>query len=267
MKKFIALMLSMLLVLSMAACGGSTPAQPQQPAAGATAGTTAPAGTTGGTEATNGTTATTAPQKETTQATEETTEPTVEPTVEPTEPIDETFFVKSGNPELGTAIDTSYINEAAGLTCTMPEGFAFAAEDQLLQINEVAAVEELLEKDEVVVAYGSNNVDSVMIVGAFKLGTDAVGGNQDAGDAILHIVEEDKASLEGDNATVSEPQQITVTFTAGKARGTLMTAAANGQEVAYLHVGYEFGDYVIIMMIQAPTEADLEELFLGVDVE
>ncbi len=264
MKKMIALMLALMLVLSLAACGDSAPAA--QPAPGANVGTTAPAGTAAGTEAT--TTATEpAPTETTPVTTEEPTEPVATEPVA-TEPVaDETYFVKTGVPALGTVIDNSYVNEAAGLTCTMPEGFAFANDEQLLQFNEVTSVEDLMKKNDVVVAYASNGVDSAMIVGAFKLGTDVVGGNQDAGDAILHIVEEDMASLEGDGATITDPQLITVTFTAGKARGTLMTAAVNGQEVTFLHVGYQFGDYVVMLSIQAPTEAAVEEIFLGVDVE
>ena len=262
MKKFIALMLSVLLVLSMAACGDSTPAQ-----TGTTTGTTA------GSEATDGTETTTAPQKETetTTAPQKETE-TTQATQEPTEPVategaDETYFVKSGTPELGTVTGTSYVNEAASLTCAMPDDYVFASEEELLQMNEVTSLEELLQADGIMVAYGTNNIDSAIAIGAFKLGSEDVGGTQNIGEAILYIMAEDAEDLENDGATVAEPTQITVTFTAGKAMGALTTAASGSLEYTYLYVGYQFDEYMVLIAIQAPTEADVEELFLGVDVE
>ena len=274
MKKFIALMLSLLLALSMAACGDSAPAQPQQPAAGATAGTTAPAGTTGGTEATNGTTATTAPQKETTQATEEITEPTVEPTMPPTAAVDP-YIVKQGAPYYGTADGNYYTNESIGMTCALPESMTFASEADMMAERGLAAdateeeIKASLASTEGFSVTQAASADglNVFMVQAVKKGATDTNNAGNAEEGLAFMTENIKNSWEKAGLTDISLEAGVVGFSAGQSTCTMLTGMENGTQCYSFVMAYEVGDYIVFTVIVTYSMNNLEAIGEGCDIE
>ena len=262
MKKILAFVLAMVMVMALAACGGETNNGAVVPAgttAAAPAGTTAAAGET------------TAPAAET-EATVAQTEPAVtEPAVtepaetEPaaTEAVADEYIVKTGAPALGVANGNVYTNASLGLTCTMPEGMNFVDDTTLATLNDLVDVNDILAEDMFFLAALE---DTSVLVAAFKLGTESVGGADNVEDALIYILDDDTATLTEAGATVDAEPTIAY-FTAGQARAALLTATAGGESALYLYCGYQVGDYLTLVAVIAPDMDTAEEILAGIDVE
>ncbi len=142
MKKLIAIVLSMLLVLAMAACGNSTPAQPYIPPVNN--GTNSPAAN-GETTAPTGSVAVPVvpgqqEQVPTTEATEpqtETVPQATEGTPVETEPQKETLAPAYIEP--GSDDGYHYANYSIGLEFYAPDGFTYETQEQLMARNGMPA--------------------------------------------------------------------------------------------------------------------------------
>lgn len=262
MKKILAFTLAMVMVLALAACNVNVNTnQTPGTTAAANGGTTA--APTGTTAAPAGGDETTEPAPTETEAVPAETEGTEPAPTEPEAPTAE-YFEKTGTPAAGTASGNTYTNESIGLTCVMPEGVEFASEAAILETNEVATVDEMLALD---AAYVAITTDSSVAVVVYKMGTKEVNSKTTVEEALDYLVGDDTEYLEILGATVAEPELVNAIFTAGAAKAVLLSAQANGQQAIYLYVGYQVGDHLVVVCAQAESEAAIEDILAGIDVE
>ena len=249
------------MVMALAACNANVNINPTN---AAPAGTTAPAAGETTAPAAAGTTApaeTEAPATTTEPAQVETEPVETEPVA--TEGAADEYIVKTGAPALGTANGNIYTNSSIGLTCTMPEGMTFVDDTSLAVMNDLVDVKDILKEDMFFLAALE---DTSVIVAAFKLGTDAVSGADNAEDALISILEDDTESLTEQGVTVDFEPTI-ARFTAGQARAALLTATAGNETALYLYCGYQVGDYLVLVAVIAPDMDTAEEILAGIDVE
>ena len=281
MKKILALLLSLVMLLALAACGG----EPEQTEAA----TTAPKGTTeastatpetepGTTPETTGTATATEPVSTEPAPTESaptepaSNEPGSTETV-PTEPDPEedpeeqpaslsfngSYFKKSGAPTLGTADGKTYTNSSIGLSITLGGDYRFASEAAMLETNEVAKAEELAGKDFI---YITADILETVIVRAYKLGSAVAGNTTDPESAFLNLVKKEAAAKETGGATVTLAAR-TETFSAGGARAVLVTVTQGYEITNYLYIGYPVGEYLVVVMINDFYGDDLDTTLKG----
>ena len=275
MKKWFAALLAACMLLSLAACGETAPAKE---AAGETA-------TSVNTTAATVTEApeTAAPQEETTEATSEapTQSPTEQtptetepaPTNEPWEEEEEeavppetlpagAHITLSGTPMLGTAGGNSYTNASIGLTMEIPGSYSFVSEPSMMELNEVAHIAEVTGKD---IIYITSDFLDIVWVWALKLGSANAGGNRTTESAFFYDVDKAVRKLEEKGATV-ESEPCFVSFTAGDAIASRVVAT-NGTEVTtYLFMGYQVGEYLVVVMIDDFYGDDIDALLGGIDI-
>lgn len=261
LKKAIALVLTMVFVLALAACGDSAPAQPQLPATnGTTAATTEPSPVPSSTAEVPTAPVPTIPTPE--PGPEPEPDPTVPtPTPEP-EPEPDEYFTLSGTPALGTLNGNTYTNESIGMTVTLPAGapYTFASEEELLAANNVSSAAEISGLDEILIM---QDYDSLFLVMAGKLGTEAVDNITNVEDALLSTIDMMASDLE-ELGTVTWDDGSPV-FTAGCARGVVLTVEGTNGSVQVLIFGYQVGDYLVCTTITGVTE-DVETVLSWIDI-
>lgn len=111
MKKLLCIVMAVIMLLGLCACGGNS----EEDVRGSISGGIS-----------------TQPQKETEEATDAPTDaPTEEPTVEATE--------EAPQFSLGSSSSNTYTNSFLGLSCTLPENWTFATDEEILQMNNIAS--------------------------------------------------------------------------------------------------------------------------------
>ena len=263
LKKAIALVLTMVFVLALAACGDSAPAQPQLPAtSGTTAATTEPSPVPSSTAEVPTAPVPTIPTPEPGPEPEPEPDHTVPtPTPEP-EPEPDEYFTLSGTPALGTVNGNTYTNESIGMTITLPAGvsYTFASEEDLLAANNVSSAAEISGLDEILIM---QDYDSLFLVMAGKLGTEAVDNITNVEDALLSTIDMMASDLE-ELGTVTWDDGSPV-FTAGCARGVVLTVEGTNGSIQVLMFGYQVGDYLVCTTITGVTE-DVGTVLSWIDI-
>lgn len=255
MKKLIAIVLSMLLVLAMAACAASTPAQPYIPPVAN--GTNPPAASGESTAPTGSVAVPVLPgqqeQAPTTEATEPQTETvpqaTVGTPVETEPPIEETKPpVESAVLDYGSVSGNVYNNWVLDLTFEAPEELQFADEATLDSMNGVTNRMELNEKAEQVLVYTmySQSADGTTAVTtvAQRLGYDVVQA-MDMKESLENQIDSVRSSYTGMGFSEVEVVYDDITLSGKRVDGLFITAESQGQTFYGAVLQYGTADFVV----------------------
>lgn len=251
MKKLIAIVLSMLLVLAMAACGDSAPAQPYIPPVAN--GTNPPAASGESTAPTGSVAVPVLPgQQEQVPVTEATeprteTEPQVTEGTEP--PIEETKPpVAAAVLDYGSVSGNVYNNWVLDLTFEAPEELQFADEATLNSMNGVTGRMELNEKAEQVLVYTmySQSADGTTAVTtvAQRLGHDVVQA-MDMKESLENQIDSVRSSYTGMGFSEVEVVYDDITLSGKRVDGLFITAEAQGQTFYGAVLQYGTADFVV----------------------
>lgn len=168
----------------------------------------------------------------------------------------------SGAPTLGTANGNSYTNASIGLTMQIPDSYSFVSEPSMMEMNEVAHIAEVTGKD---LIYITSDFLDIVWVWALKLGSANAGGNTSVEDAFFYDVEKAVLKLEETGAE-AESEPCFVSFTAGDVVASRVTATAGTEVTTYLFLGYQVGDYLVVVMVNDFYGDAVEDLLSGIDI-
>lgn len=243
MKKILALILSLAMVFTLAACGGTNTDPSTEPSESTAEPTEAP--TTESTEA---------PTEEPTEA------PTEEPTETPTEPSAELSAAMGG-------IDgATYTNEMFGITFQLPESWAFATEEELAVLSGLA---ESIYDETIVGALLDTGATPIVMCAMNGFGTSSVNMNvQMLTDALVLSLDEYTSMtaeimpslLESSGMTVSnlETKQVSL---AGEDRLGIAYDAEYGGVVMSQFIYYLAADgYLATVTITSPTAEEIDTI-------
>lgn len=240
MKKILTMILAMLMILALAACGESAPAPVQMPQ-------------------TNNTTA--AP---TTEATEAETAP-VETAAPETEPVETTAPVESAETAeiLGVVNGTVYSNNALGLSIDLPAEYVYSTYEEILasnQLAETATAEEINAMSSLMTMMAINNGTGSSINVMVEQGTEEAVQSFDLAASFAEQEAGIKAAYEqlGYTEVATGCGQVEIDGTVVDA--LVIQAKLNGQDCAALSFGYKHGNKIVYVSLTAMNEADAEVL-------